>query len=64
MPNFIDPIEVTDANGTKRKVVDVDGKVSVPAGDATMLQTGTDTEQRTWTAKDIHDEIARQIGEI
>lgn len=32
------------------------------AGTAALLQAGTDTTARIWTAKDIHDEIARQIA--
>ncbi|SLJ98165.1 MULTISPECIES: hypothetical protein [unclassified Paenibacillus] len=32
------------------------------AGTAAQLQAGTDTVQRTFTAKDIHAEIARQIA--
>lgn len=34
------------------------------AGDAAKLTAGTDTVTRTWTAKMIHDEIARQIAAI
>lgn len=68
MPNFRDPIDVTDADGVKHRVVDTDGTVhgapTVPAGSAALLETGTDTVQRTWSAKEIHDEIARQIAEI
>lgn len=66
MPNFRDPIQMTDENGVKRTVVNTDGTISAsaPAGTAQMLQAGTDTVQRTWTAKQIHDEIARQIAAI
>lgn len=31
-------------------------------GTAAQLQAGTDTVVRGWTAKQIHDEIARQIA--
>ena len=30
-------------------------------GDAGMLEAGTDLDARTWSAKTIHDEIARQL---
>jgi hypothetical protein len=35
-----------------------------PAGTAAQLQAGTDTTARAWTAKAIHDEVARQIAAI
>lgn len=37
---------------------------SVTPGTAEQIQTGTDTVARTWSAKIIHDEIARQIAAI
>lgn len=33
-------------------------------GTAAQLQEGTETVAKVWTAKDIHDEIARQIAAI
>ncbi|MFF2026561.1 hypothetical protein [Rhodococcus koreensis] len=42
-----------------------DAHTGVPAeGTAQLLETGVNTSQRTWTAKAIHDEIARQIAAI
>ena len=32
-------------------------------GTPAQLETGTDEVPRTWSAKDVHDEIARQIAE-
>lgn len=44
------------------------GNTSIPAapaaGTAAQLTAGTDTVQRTWSAKMIADEIARQIAAI
>lgn len=37
---------------------------ALPAGTAAQLEAGTDTTARSWTAKLIHDEIARQIAAI
>lgn len=47
---------------------DLTNKPAIPpaaaVGTAALLQTGTDTVTRTWTAKMISDEIARQIAAI
>lgn len=44
------------------------GNTTIPAaaaaGTAAQLTAGTDTTQRTWTAKMISDEVARQIAAI
>lgn len=47
---------------------DLNDKPAIPAaaavGDAAKLQTGTETVSCTWTAKVLHDEVARQIAAI
>lgn len=47
---------------------DLDDKPAIPAaaaaGNAEKLQTGTETVSSTWTAKALHDEVARQIAAI
>ncbi|MNF87482.1 hypothetical protein D3C84_699500 [compost metagenome] len=47
---------------------DLTNKPAIPAaaavGTEVLLQTGTDTVTRTWTAKMISEEIARQIAAI
>jgi hypothetical protein len=44
---------------------DLSDNPAIPAeGDAALLQAGTDLEAHTWSAKMIHDEIARQIAAI
>lgn len=37
---------------------------AAPTGTAALLEAGTDTTPRLFSAKDIHDEIARQIAAI
>lgn len=59
MPNFVDPIYVTDKEGNKHLVSGIDG---IPVGSAALLQAGTDTVPRLWTAKQISDEIKRLIA--
>lgn len=56
-------LDIVGSGQIKRDGVPVD-LAGVPSGNASQLQTGSDTTQRTWTAKDIHDEIARQIAAI
>ena len=34
----------------------------IPTGTAQVLETGSNTQARLWSAKTIHDEIARQIA--
>lgn len=44
---------------------DQSDKPAIPAeGDAAMLEAGTDLVAHTWSAKLIHDEIARQIAAL
>ncbi|MBF6039436.1 DUF1737 domain-containing protein [Pseudomonas sp. P154a] len=44
---------------------DLSDKPAIPVeGDAALLVAGTDLVAHTWSAKLIHDEIARQIAEI
>lgn len=48
-----------------RKLYDwLDARIGGDAGTAAQLQAGTDTVPRTWSAKGIHDEIARQVAEV
>ena len=56
------------SEGTGRASVSIDeikefvSEGAAAPGDAAMLQAGTDTTPRQFTAKAIHDEIARQIA--
>ncbi|PMZ74907.1 DUF1737 domain-containing protein [Pseudomonas sp. FW305-70] len=44
---------------------DLSDKPAIPVeGDAAMLEVGTDLVAHTWSAKLIHDEIARQIAAL
>ncbi|PTR24347.1 DUF1737 domain-containing protein [Pseudomonas sp. GV085] len=44
---------------------DLSDKPAIPVeGDAAMLEAGTDLVAHTWSAKLIHDEIARQIAAL
>ncbi|MBV7554238.1 DUF1737 domain-containing protein [Pseudomonas sp. PDM28] len=44
---------------------DLSDKPAIPAeGDAALLEAGTDLIAHTWSAKLIHDEIARQIAAL
>ncbi|MNF97261.1 hypothetical protein D3C84_800810 [compost metagenome] len=44
---------------------DLNDKPAIPVeGDAAMLEAGTDLIAHTWSAKLIHDEIARQIAAL
>ncbi|MDF9907638.1 UNVERIFIED_ORG: hypothetical protein OKW15_005594 [Pseudomonas reinekei] len=44
---------------------DLTDQPDIPAeGDAAMLEAGTDLVAHTWSAKLIHDEIARQIAAL
>ncbi|WP_132731353.1 hypothetical protein [Raoultella sp. BIGb0138] len=43
---------------------DIPSEQTIPNGTADQLQSGTDTTPRLFTAKMIHDEIARQIAAI
>ena len=46
-----------------RKLYDwLDARIGGDAGTAAQLETGTDEVPRTWSAKDINEEIARQIA--
>ncbi|CNI78577.1 Uncharacterised protein [Yersinia frederiksenii] len=57
--------QVVGASGVPVTVPSVsDIPASVTPGTASQIQVGTDTVARTWSAKIIHDEIARQIAAI
>ena len=44
---------------------DLNDKPAIPVeGDAAMLEAGTDLIAHTWSAKLIHDEVARQIAAL
>lgn len=44
---------------------DLSDKPAIPVeGDAAMLEAGTDLVAHTWSAKLIHDEVARQIAAL
>ncbi|MBV7552037.1 DUF1737 domain-containing protein [Pseudomonas sp. PDM28] len=44
---------------------DLSDKPAIPVeGDASMLEAGTDLVAHTWSAKLIHDEVARQIAAL
>ncbi|NWK87023.1 hypothetical protein [Raoultella terrigena] len=51
------PVEVATTS-------DIPSQQTIPNGTAAQLQAGTDTTPRLFTAKMIHDEIARQIAAI
>ncbi|HDL7751783.1 TPA: hypothetical protein PXP51_004228 [Yersinia enterocolitica] len=58
-------VRVVGANGVPVDAVSPsDIPSSVTPGTAAQIQAGTDTVARTWSAKVIHDEIARQIAAI
>lgn len=44
-------------------VVGAEANTPPAEGSAALIEAGTDTTQRTWTAAMIHDEIARQIAD-
>lgn len=64
--------QISDASNVGRSVLTaadaaaartaIGASAAVPTGTAEQLQTGTDTTPRLFSAKMIHDEIARQIA--
>ncbi len=53
----------SDFSGSYNDLIDTPVIPAAPLeGDASMLEAGTDLVARIWSAKTIHDEIARQLA--
>lgn len=54
---------ISNFSGSYNDLTDTPVTPAAPlVGDAGMLEVGTDLVARTWSAKTIHDEIARQLA--
>lgn len=61
-PNLGLPLETQGHVALQITVEEGFKKIDAAVGAAAALATGTDVAPRMWSAKDIHDEIARQIA--
>lgn len=66
----VSSVDITDASTVGRAVltaplsVDARNALAIYTGTRALLDAGTDTAERTWDAKELHEYVAAQLAEI